>query len=361
MDLATTPYLALSYCWGRDQNVKLDAENAQFFQQEQSLPNDIPQTIQDAIHLTKRLGFEHLWVDVLCIFQGNTTTDEKDKAAQLEKMGAIYRESNVTIIAACGTTADAGLRGLWPGSRSFKQEIIQVVPHDGHPVHGGLALVSACNSSPPWTVVHQNSYHGGGDLESSTWNSRAWTFQEWTLSRRCLIFTPEQVLWSCDGGIFCEESHFEPPNLYEPGITDLPPYIQYFHPDMVLADKTIDGPLGRWTTNRNNLWTKLRKAITAYTRRNMSCQGDIHDAFKGVLEAFTTISGESFHWGHPRSQFEISLMWNSPSFGYRLHRRTAQTTLPMTALNKHVQLPSWSWMGWVGPVNMTVDNPRMET
>lgn len=359
--MAKTPYLALSYCWGLDQKVKLNAGNSETFQQKDSLPNDLPRTIQDAIRLTGLLGFTYIWVDVLCIFQGETEADKTDRSAQLQKMGTIYRESNVTIVAACGPTAEAGLSGLWPGSRTFKQEIIQVVSPEEDPVHGGLALVSSCFSDPPWTVFHPNHQSWGEALESSDWNSRAWTFQERTLSRRCLTFTPEQVQWFCDGATFCEESHFEPPKLYEPGMFELPLHIQYFHTNSIMSYKSIDGPLGQLTTNQRVLWTKFGGVVAAYTRRNMSYRGDVYDAFKGVLEAFTNISGEQFHWGHPRSRFELSLMWNPPSYVYDLYRRTEETTLPMTYLNKHVRLPSWSWMGWVGAVSVIIGDRRMET
>ncbi|KAK0718676.1 hypothetical protein B0T26DRAFT_630281, partial [Lasiosphaeria miniovina] len=84
-------------------------ENEKLLQLESALPLDgLPQTIQDSIHLARLLGFEHLWVDVLCIFQGSTEADSQDRAVQLGNMRTIYRESSATIVAACGETADAG-------------------------------------------------------------------------------------------------------------------------------------------------------------------------------------------------------------------------------------------------------------
>jgi len=50
----------------------------------------------------------------------------------------------------------------------------------------------------------------------------SWTVQERCLSRRCLVFTKGQVFWVCDGAIFCEESYFEPPKIYERDSTDTP-------------------------------------------------------------------------------------------------------------------------------------------
>jgi hypothetical protein len=92
----------------------------------------------------------------------------------------------------------------------------------------------------------------------------------------------------------------------------------------------------------------------------MAYEGDVYNAFEGVLEAFTNLSGETFHWGHPRSRFPLSLLWRSPGSYTQLRRRTAETTLPMTSLNKTVRLPSWSWMGWVGSIQFSVGQDRAE-
>lgn len=339
--------------------MKLNAENEQQFQLENAMPERLPQTIQDAIHLARLLGFRHLWVDVLCIFQGHGQVDRQDRAAQLSNMRKIYQESNATIVAACGDTANAGLSGLRPGTRTFKQQAVQVISTKDDPLLGGLALVSTCVSSPPWTPSHQGHSTHDEDLEWSAWSSRAWTFQEQVLSRRRIIFTPEQVHWTCDGAIFCEESHYEPPSLYERGVFDLPLHAQMYGGYHLLSTKTINGYLARLTTNRQNLWNKFDMNVRTYTKRQMAYEGDIYNAFEGVLEAFTNLSGETFHWGHPRSRFALSLLWTAASY-IQLRRRTAETTLPMTSLNKTVQLPSWSWMGWVGSIQFGVGQDRVE-
>jgi hypothetical protein len=360
VDMVKTRYLALSYCWGRDQDVKLNADNEKLFQLDNALPDCLPQTIQDAIRLTRLLGFKLLWVDVLCIFQGHGPVERQDQGVQLNNMRTIYRESNATIVAACGDTANAGLSGLTPGSRTFKQEVVQVISPDEDPVLGGLALVSTCTSNPPWTPVNRRHSPHDEDLEWSAWSSRAWTFQEQALSRRRIIFTPEQVQWCCDGAIFCEESHFEPPTLYERGVFDPPLHVQIYGGSHALSLKTIDGDLARLTTTRQNLWTKFDMFVRTYSDRQMALEGDVHSAFEGVLEAFTNLSGESFNWGHPRSRFALSLSWRSPASYFPLRRRTAETTLPMTSLKRTVQLPSWSWMGWVGSVRLAVGPDRAE-
>ncbi|KAK3368821.1 hypothetical protein B0T24DRAFT_491685, partial [Lasiosphaeria ovina] len=108
VELAETPYLALSYCWEADQKLKLNMENEKTLQLDDAFPEGLPQTIQDAVLLARLLGFSFLWVDVLCICQGRSEADQQDRAVQLGNMVGIYRESNLAVVAACGDSADAG-------------------------------------------------------------------------------------------------------------------------------------------------------------------------------------------------------------------------------------------------------------
>jgi hypothetical protein len=81
-------YVALSYVWGPPSG-------------------DWPQTILDAVEVTKRLGEKYLWVDRLCIDQSNA----QEKQFLISKMDAIYEGAEFTIIAASGD-ARTGLPGV---------------------------------------------------------------------------------------------------------------------------------------------------------------------------------------------------------------------------------------------------------
>lgn len=94
----------------------------------------------------------------------------------------------------------------------------------------------------------------------------------------------------------------------------MPLHVQNYQTTIALSTKTINGPLTQLTTTRLIFWTKFKTSIEAYTDRQMTCDGDIHGAFKDLLDEFTVISGESFPWGHPRSRFALSLPWSSPAY-----------------------------------------------
>ncbi|KAH8791174.1 heterokaryon incompatibility, partial [Hyaloscypha finlandica] len=94
-------YAPLSYVWGHAVQVKLGGSDEMSLQVKDSLSKfKLPQTISDAIHLTRLLAIKFLWVDVLCICQGQTDFDLRDRQDQLNNMGNIYHQASLTIIAA---------------------------------------------------------------------------------------------------------------------------------------------------------------------------------------------------------------------------------------------------------------------
>src|SRR5256885_3809908 len=153
--------------------------------------DNVPLTISDALLLTKKLAKRYLWVDSLCILQD----DQTDIARFIPRMNTIYSQALLTIVAAAGDDANAGLPGLRPGTR------VEQVSLDAQ----GVTLLRALHAEPN-DFDHYLSY--------TTWNSRGWTMQERALSRRALIFTSQQVHWECEASSWCEEASWE--------ITDLP-------------------------------------------------------------------------------------------------------------------------------------------
>ena len=92
-------YVTLSYVWGGPGRSK--------FQEDLSSIR-LPATIEDAITVTKELGYQYLWVAMLCIKQD----DDNDLEAQLPLMDRVYAESEVTIVAAAAKSSHDGLYGI---------------------------------------------------------------------------------------------------------------------------------------------------------------------------------------------------------------------------------------------------------
>ena len=120
-----SPYVTLSYVWGKVKTLRLVKENKLSLMKPSALSalrNKIPCTILDAIDLVARLGLSYLWVDALCILQD----DENELSQEVQRMDLIYANSLFTIIAADGVDADAGLSGVQPNSRQVHQVLERV-------------------------------------------------------------------------------------------------------------------------------------------------------------------------------------------------------------------------------------------
>lgn len=143
-----------------------------------------PNTIRDAMTVASKLGFTYIYVDAFCLIQD----DDNDKREQLAIMGKIYANATVCIVAASGESAHSGSPGI---SASRKPQIEVAIPEYN------MTLLSALQPFPTGQPSYINDY---------VWSKRGWTFQERLLSRRSLIFTEGQALWSCGQSQNAEEA-----------------------------------------------------------------------------------------------------------------------------------------------------------
>jgi hypothetical protein len=167
-------YVALSYVWAK---VNPFIENG-------ILPADLPRGIEDAMEVTKNLGFRYIWIDKYCIYQNS----DQDKGHQIRQMDMIYQGSVLTIIAAAGDE-NTGLPGIGSTPRTIQP------------------VLSLENSTIISTMPHPHHV-----IKRSTWMTRGWTLQESILARRRLVFTEDQVYFECNA-MNCFESLAVPLDL----------------------------------------------------------------------------------------------------------------------------------------------------
>jgi Heterokaryon incompatibility protein (HET) len=184
-------FLALSYCWGPPTNkhLKLTRDTYRWMTIPGALhqhSDEVPTTILDAIFLTQNITDKYLWVDALCIIQD----DPVDVAAQILAMNMIYQSAKLTIVAAAGGDAWAGLPGVRPNSRCIRQQ--QKKCEDFTFITALSGLEDA--------------------IRGFYWETRVWTFQEKILSRRLLIFAQGQMFFHCNSASWSEDLRLEPPN-----------------------------------------------------------------------------------------------------------------------------------------------------
>lgn len=96
-------YARLSYCWGGDQIVKTTRKTLEQMIRGIEV-STLPQSLQDAVTVARQMGVRWLWVDCLCIIQG----DSLDWAIESARMSDVYRNALFMISADVALNARAG-------------------------------------------------------------------------------------------------------------------------------------------------------------------------------------------------------------------------------------------------------------
>jgi hypothetical protein len=79
-------YFALSYCWGDTRHSRATKENCPHLLETVS-GDFLPQTYLDAIAVTKRLGYQYIWIDSICIVQGEHLISPHESCFEEQALG----------------------------------------------------------------------------------------------------------------------------------------------------------------------------------------------------------------------------------------------------------------------------------
>ena len=176
--------------------------------------------------------------------------------------------------------------------------------------------------------------------------------QENLFSKRIIYFLQDCVFWQCQADVWDEGTALEP--CHTVNVTE-----RHFSPNasgLDLLKLDAESPLACF-------WSILGQ----YQKRQFNPQHeyDVVNAFQGVIQRISAISGELFHWGLSQSDFERSLAWRQ-SLGQLRRRRCKLPSYGNDGTTHALCIPSWSWMGWEGethwsPIeNNVLGNPRSE-
>ncbi|RYC57698.1 hypothetical protein CHU98_g8516 [Xylaria longipes] len=302
------PYVALSYVWGTSgspRRFNVPYELLQKLSQPNGLDSleakpYVSPVIRRAIALTSLIGERWLWVDALCVPQG----DFDAAAKQINMMGAIFGGAVVTIVSADGDAESGlvGLEGISP-PRKLSQQIIPF---------GSERIVVGRHDIFSWD--HGSPYH-----------NRAWTYQEFKMSPRTIWFMDKLASWKCQCSVWDEE--LMPGSSFHTYIDPRPQTILAGIPDV----------------------ESIAHILSNYNRRQSSYPEDTLLGIQG--------------YGLPESHFDRFLGWH-PFWGHSNLQRRVRSDRPSDALIGPSELPSWSWVGWHGLIDVgdrydaTQCNPR---
>ncbi|KAH8723805.1 heterokaryon incompatibility protein-domain-containing protein [Phaeosphaeriaceae sp. PMI808] len=285
-------YVALSYCWGSSRQVMLQSSALRSATHRLDF-DDLPQTIKDAIEVTRSLSIKYLWVDTLCIVQD----DEADKTREMGLMAQIYGNAHLTIVASMANNASEGFLG--PRKRAHDCAVslpFRVSPN----VFGSVKL----QDLRP-LVLHR---------PTEPVDRRAWCLQEQLVSRRLLLYQSKTLQWRCSTGLknlgnsLCADSIYSKSWL-----------------------------LSQLSTNPKDASEQWQRIVCNYSSRTASLYRDKLPALAAVAERFAPFLGKYYAgiWSYDMIQ---QLVWYWADEGTK-------------NLNSNTyRAPSWSWASVDGTI-----------
>jgi hypothetical protein len=171
-------YVALSHPWGQGPHFVTDVNNLNQHKNGIELSN-LPQTFIDAILTTRAINKRYLWIDSICIIQGQGG----DFEVEAQKMETVFSAAYCVIAA---SRAHSHIDGFLQ-ERSEREYVTMHTKSDGTPYY-------ICENIDDFNLHVLN-----GHL-----NKRGWVLQEHALARRTIFFTEHQTYWECGDGVRCE-------------------------------------------------------------------------------------------------------------------------------------------------------------
>jgi hypothetical protein len=313
---STDPYAALSYCWGGNGTFK--TKEGTLGKYEEDIPVEkLPQTIKDAFCLTKAIGLHYLWVDAICIIQGN----EQEWEEESQKMGHIYSNAKIVLSAMRSGNVNEGM---------FTQRSATSLSADIEAVGGSMGarrnlnheiIISCRTKSNYWWEKHINA--------TFPLLSRGWGFQERLLATRVVHFTASELVWECQKSRRCECGVMES-NLY-PVMNNLGSALR------ICLKQPNDERSVR------QMW---REIVNSYSVRKLTQIDDKLPALSGIAGLLKERSGDTYAAGLWRRSLPFDLLWRCDQSGDLQSEKTRS--------------PSWSWISVDGAVKWPVSQDPNE-
>jgi hypothetical protein len=326
-------YVALSHCWGKQQLITTTRATEVSRRRGISM-EELSKTFQDAVEVSRGLGFQYLWIDSLCIIQG----DVQDWQDQSGKMATIYKQA--TLVISASSSADG--RG---GCFNVSDEL--------HTRRSATFQGTIKRTSNSWTIAARETFpHTIQSLSAQRdprlpLFGRGWCYQERLLATRILHFAPDELVWECKTGMSCEcgtvnrEVGFKP--KYYQSWAEARAAVPIPHPRTIF-DEVKDCP----RKNRKELLRNIRGAqqdavdsdiwhmvLSNFSIRSLTKETDRLPALSGIVKSLEVPANGYYLAGFWSESLIQDIVWENSN------RKASYISPEYIA-------PSWSWAAVTG-------------
>ncbi|KAH6669001.1 heterokaryon incompatibility protein-domain-containing protein [Halenospora varia] len=279
-------YAALSHCWGSASGILCTTRDTFAQYQNSIIQEQLPRSFQDAVEITRKLELDYLWIDSLCIIQG----DEEDWEAESSKMADVFGNSHITIAATAARNSKEGF--LF--NRDPARDVSELLSKKEHTYHARVPSMELAS------------------LQSSPLYKRGWVLQEMVLSKRVVHFARDQLFWNCRSSMKSEDGFLN--QSY--GFT-------FFDLDSK-------------ESSRRSWWSWIED----YSNRKLTKPSDKCAALAGLTTAFHEATKMTAKAGLWEEDIYFGLLWCSG-------KKTEDSDVLSSA---HSNGPSWSWLSVDQPI-----------
>jgi hypothetical protein len=326
------PYVALSYCWGSNLDGVLTTTKKNLVSHREVIPlRSLPQTLQDAILVSRGIGIEYVWVDYICIVQD----DEEDWFRQSGQMSLIYSNSCLTISAEGAESCKMGFLGEHKyGQPGWKRPGRVGCPRDEY-----------------LDVVEKDiGQFGSITMPLPPLLTRGWCTQESVLPIRKLRLTGDEMIWVCNDGFQCECGHWEWDSDKD-NEAEYPWIQRQYKPSFYNLKTDFMSNLVELGYDKWSPYEDWRYVITLFSRTKLTYERDTLSAVSGLAQvvqrATERLNGvpDRYLAGLWENDLARGLAWKT----LRSSHVDVKHKRPLT-----YRAPSWSWASLDGPITWSI-------
>jgi hypothetical protein len=281
---------------------------------------NMPKTYRDAVYVTSRMNIKYLWIDALCIVQDWVS----DKVGELSQMKSYYENADIMIAASSGHSSDDGFLSF---NMQLGPKADTILSGHNSEQDSRYFCIPCYTSSGLKDTMYLDTVPRKYEANEEPLNQRAWTYQEWLLCRRALVFPST-------GGFFLhcseEKRHDDSIDFGQP----------FDSSNLFLPPSFMLMPKDSGDTIISKAWFMHTRE---YSERQITFEADKAVAIAGIAEAYSVRASAHlgvYVAGHWSKHLMTSLHWRV---------FPGETRKALHPVRPH----SWSWLSVRGPIQLT--------